>query len=86
MRQHRSLTADRRMLLRVIAVVALVALIGAGCTANDTPEQGTVQLEPVAYTGANPFTPPVGTDQSGRDPTAAGRRHVPRRHGRVVRR
>jgi hypothetical protein len=68
MRPHRSLTAHRRMLLPVILVVALIALVGAGCTANDTPEQGTVQLEPVSYTGANPFTPPVGTDQSGVTP------------------
>ncbi len=64
---HRSLN-NRRMLLPVIVVAALIALIGAGCSANDTPEQGTVQLEPVSFTGANPFTPPVGTDQSGVTP------------------
>lgn len=58
------LRVHRRALAAPIAIVALAGLIAAGCARKSSePATTSLQLEPVGYAGANPFSPPVGSDR-----------------------
>jgi hypothetical protein len=70
MHSSSSYRVHRSSLVAPIAIVAMVALIAAGCTqkAFSQPETTSLRLEPIGFAGASPFSPPVGTDRLGVTP------------------